>query len=41
MDSSELVEEPPGVKLKRKIAQALRPAGVFLHGFLHHTRKVR
>ena len=40
MDSSELVEERRGVKLKRKIAEALGPAGVFFQGFLEHPRMV-
>lgn len=40
MDSSELAQERRGVKLKRKIAEALGPAGVFFQGFLEHPRMV-
>lgn len=40
MDSSELVRERRGEKLKRKIAEALGPAGVFFQGFLEHPRMV-
>lgn len=37
---SELAQERRGVKLKRKIAEALGPAGVFFQGFLEHPRMV-
>jgi len=37
---SELAGERRGVKLKRKIAEALGPAGVFFQGFLEHPRMV-
>jgi phospholipid N-methyltransferase len=40
MDSSELVEERRGERLKRKFAEALGPAGVFFKGFLEHPRMV-
>jgi len=37
---SELAQERRGVKLKRKIAEVLGPAGVFFQGFLEHPRMV-
>jgi phospholipid N-methyltransferase len=37
---SELARERRGEKLKRKIAEALGPAGVFFQGFLEHPRMV-
>lgn len=40
MDSSELVQERRGDRLKRKIAEVLGPAGVFFQGFLQHPRMV-
>jgi phospholipid N-methyltransferase len=40
MDGNELAEGRSGVKLKRKIAEALGPAGVFFRGFLEHPRMV-
>jgi phospholipid N-methyltransferase len=40
MNGNELAERRTGVKLKRKIAEALGPAGVFFRGFLEHPRMV-
>ena len=40
MNGNELAERRSGVKLKRKIAEALGPAGVFFRGFLEHPRMV-
>ena len=40
MNGNELAERRTGVSLKRKIAEALGPAGVFFRGFLEHPRMV-
>jgi phospholipid N-methyltransferase len=40
MNGNELAERRTGVKLKRKIAEVLGPAGVFFRGFLEHPRMV-
>jgi phospholipid N-methyltransferase len=40
MNGNELAERRTGVKLKRKIAEAFGPAGVFFRGFLEHPRMV-
>jgi len=40
MNGNELAERRTGVALKRKIAAALGPAGVFFQGFLEHPRMV-
>ena len=40
MDGNELAEGRSGVKLKRKVVEALGPAGVFFRGFLEHPRMV-
>ena len=40
MNGNELAERRTGVSLKRKIAGALGPAGVFFRGFLEHPRMV-
>ncbi|HWK41804.1 MAG TPA: methyltransferase domain-containing protein [Croceibacterium sp.] len=40
MDSSELAEERRSDRLKRKVAEAMGPAGVFFQGFLEHPRMV-
>jgi phospholipid N-methyltransferase len=40
MNGNELAERRSGVSLKRKIAEALGPAGVFFRGFLEHPRMV-
>jgi phospholipid N-methyltransferase len=40
MDSTELVGERRGERLKRKIAELTGPAGVFFQGFLEHPRMV-
>jgi phospholipid N-methyltransferase len=40
MNGNELAEGRTGVKLKRKLAEALGPAGVFFRGFLEHPRMV-
>jgi phospholipid N-methyltransferase len=40
MNGNELAERRTGVKLRRKIAEAIGPAGVFFRGFLEHPRMV-
>jgi phospholipid N-methyltransferase len=40
MNGNELAERRTGVTLKRRIAQAIGPAGVFFRGFLEHPRMV-
>lgn len=40
MNGNELAERRTGVKLKRKVAEAFGPAGVFFRGFLQHPRMV-
>jgi phospholipid N-methyltransferase len=40
MNGNELAERRTGVTLKRRIAQAVGPAGVFFRGFLEHPRMV-
>jgi phospholipid N-methyltransferase len=40
MNGNELAERRTGVKLMRKVAEALGPAGVFFQGFLEHPRMV-
>jgi phospholipid N-methyltransferase len=40
MNGNELAERRTGAKLKRKIAEAFGPAGVFFRGFLEHPRMV-
>ena len=40
MNGNELAERRTGMKLKRKFAEALGPAGVFFRGFLEHPRLV-
>lgn len=40
MNGNEFAERRTGVSLKRKIAEALGPAGVFFRGFLEHPRMV-
>lgn len=40
MNGNELAERRTGTKLKRKIAEALGPAGVFFRGFLEHPKMV-
>jgi phospholipid N-methyltransferase len=40
MNGNELAESRSGVKLRRKIAEAFGPAGVFFRGFLEHPRMV-
>ena len=40
MNGNELAEGRTGVKLRRKIAEAFGPAGVFFRGFLEHPRMV-
>ena len=40
MNGNELAERRTGMKLKRKLAEALGPAGVFFRGFLEHPRMV-
>ena len=40
MNGNELAERRTGVKLKRKFAEAIGPAGVFFRGFLEHPRMV-
>jgi len=40
MNGNELAERRTGVTLKRKIVEALGPAGVFFRGFLEHPRMV-
>ena len=40
MNGNELAERRTGEKLRRKVAEALGPAGVFFRGFLQHPRMV-
>jgi phospholipid N-methyltransferase len=40
MNGHELAEGRTGVRLKRKLAEVLGPAGVFFRGFLEHPRMV-
>jgi phospholipid N-methyltransferase len=40
MNGNELAERRTGVTLKRKIVEALGPAGVFFQGFLEHPKMV-
>jgi phospholipid N-methyltransferase len=40
MNGNELAERRAGVKLMRKVVEALGPAGVFFQGFLEHPRMV-
>jgi phospholipid N-methyltransferase len=40
MNGNELAERRSGVTLKRKIVEALGPAGVFFRGFLEHPKMV-
>jgi len=40
MNGNELAERRSGVKLRRKLAEAFGPAGVFFRGFLEHPRMV-
>jgi len=40
MNGNELAEGRSGVKLRRKVAEAFGPAGVFFRGFLEHPRMV-
>ncbi len=40
MNGNELAERRTGATLKRKIAEAIGPAGVFFRGFLEHPRMV-
>jgi phospholipid N-methyltransferase len=40
MNGNELAERRSGAKLRRKVAEALGPAGVFFRGFLEHPRMV-
>jgi phospholipid N-methyltransferase len=40
MNGNELAEGRSGAKLRRKVAEALGPAGVFFRGFLEHPRMV-
>jgi phospholipid N-methyltransferase len=40
MNGNELAERRTGVKLMRKVAETLGPAGVFFRGFLEHPKMV-
>jgi phospholipid N-methyltransferase len=40
MNGNELAERRAGVKLMRKVVEALGPAGVFFRGFLEHPKMV-